>query len=357
MADDASAAAPTALLDVRDLHVTFRPRGRRRRQAAVIDGVTFAIEPGETVGLVGESGSGKSTIGRAILGLAPTTSGSIHFDGVALDGPDADEARAGLQVVFQDPYGSLNPARTIGATLREALQVRHGMSPAAARARIEEMLHLVGLPADASERLPAGFSGGQRQRIGIARALAGQPQLVVCDEATSALDLITRASVMQLLADLQDKTQVAYLFIAHDLPLVTRFADRVVVLYRGRVMEQGPARSVGESPMHPYSRALVASVPTLDVDEQKRRRDVRKTRGSSSAESTTSLPETSCPFAPRCPQVMSVCWTQRPRDLVVEDRIVACHLYDSEISDETVDSTDPARPTTPTDQETPIGAP
>jgi oligopeptide/dipeptide ABC transporter ATP-binding protein len=357
MAENTSSVAPTALLELRDLHVAFRRRGRRKGPVAVIDGVTFTISSGETVGLVGESGSGKSTIGRAVLGLAPTTSGSIRFDGVALDGPDADAARAGLQVVFQDPYGSLNPARKIGDTLREALHVRHGLSAAAARARVDEMLRLVGLPADAGERLPIGFSGGQRQRIGIARALAGRPRLVVCDESTSALDLITRASVMQLLANIQDETQVAYLFIAHDLPLVTTFADRVVVLYRGRVMEQGPARAVGENPLHPYSRALIASVPTLDVDEQKRRRDFRRTRRTSIAEATTPPPETGCPFAPRCPEVMSVCWSQRPRDLVVDDRIVACHLFDPEIPDELKISSSVSSPPTSTDHVPPIGAP
>jgi oligopeptide/dipeptide ABC transporter ATP-binding protein len=318
--------ADTPLLRVENLKVKFPRRGLFRPPVTVIDGVSFTVNQGETVGLVGESGSGKSTIGRAILGLAPVSAGSIAVDGKDLAGPDRQQAHAMVQVVFQDPYGSLNPARTIGATLREPLEVRHGLSAAESRERITRTLTRVGLPDGAVSRLPKGFSGGQRQRIGIARALTVSPRLVVCDEATSALDVLTRENVVELLGQLQAETGVAYLFIAHDLPLVAGFADRVVVLYRGRVMEQGPAHVVGDHPLHPYTKALVFAVPSLNPDEQRERRQARQAVGSivNAAEPAAR----GCPFAPRCPSAADVCWTQQPRDLTVRDRTVACHLFD-----------------------------
>ncbi|MEU6261088.1 oligopeptide/dipeptide ABC transporter ATP-binding protein [Streptomyces sp. NPDC047043] len=317
------------LLHVEHLSVRYRRRGMFAKPVTVIDDVSFTVRAGETVGLVGESGAGKSTIGRAVLGLVPTSGGVIRFEGVDLAGPDGTEARSRLQVVFQDPYGSLNPSRRIGATLREPLEVRHGLSSRAAGDRITDMLQQVELPADAVHRLPRGFSGGQRQRIGIARALAPRPRLVVCDEATSALDVLTRENVVDLLAQIQDETGVAYLFIAHDLPLVAGFADRVVVLYRGRVMESGPARVVGDDPRHPYTRALVLAVPGLDPDEQRRRRSAR--RELRATVDAAEPPADGCPFAPRCPSAADVCWTRRPRELPVEDRTVACHLFDPDV--------------------------
>jgi oligopeptide/dipeptide ABC transporter ATP-binding protein len=318
--------ADTPLLRVENLKVTFRRRGLFRPSVTVIDDVSFTVNQGETVGLVGESGSGKSTIGRAILGLAPITAGSVTVAGKDLAGPDRRQAHAMVQVVFQDPYGSLNPSRTIGATLREPLEIKHGLSAAESRERITSTLTRVGLPDGAASRLPRGFSGGQRQRIGIARALTVSPRLVICDEATSALDVLTRESVVELLSQLQAETGAAYLFIAHDLPLVAGFADRVVVLYRGRVMEQGPAHVVGDHPVHPYTRALVLAVPSLDPGEQRKRRQARQAAGS--IVNAAEPPARGCPFAPRCPSAADVCWNQQPRDLPMGDRTVACHLFD-----------------------------
>ncbi|WP_416978970.1 ABC transporter ATP-binding protein [Streptomyces sp. T028] len=317
------------LLEVEHLSVQYRRPGMFAKPVTVVDDVTFSVRAGETVGLVGESGAGKSTVGRAVLGLVPTSGGVIRFEGVDLAGPGGAKARSRLQVVFQDPYGSLNPSRRVGATLREPLEVRHGLSSREAGERITRMLQRVELPADAQLRLPHGFSGGQRQRIGIARALTPRPRLVVCDEATSALDVLTREKVVGLLAQIQDETGVAYLFIAHDLPLVAGFADRVVVLYRGRVMESGPARVVGEDPRHPYTRALVLAVPGLDPDEQQRRRSAR--RELRATVNASEPPADGCPFAPRCPSAADLCWTRRPRQLRVEDRTVACHLVDPDV--------------------------
>lgn len=317
------------LLEVAHLSVRFGRRGLLAKPVTVIDDVSFTVDPGETVGLVGESGAGKSTIGRAVLGLVPIAGGTIGLDGVDVEGPEGTDARAGLQAVFQDPTGSLNPARRIGATLREPLEMHGGFSAEQAEARVTRMLEYVELPADAVNRLPRSFSGGQRQRVSIARALACEPRLVVCDEATSALDVLTRASVVDLLARVQHETGVAYLFITHDLPLVAAFADRVIVLYRGRVMESGPARAVAEQPCHPYTKALALAVPRLDLDEQAQRRKARQqVRASVEA---AEPPQAGCPFAPRCPSAAEVCWTRRPLAAAVGDRTVACHLFDPEV--------------------------
>jgi ABC-type glutathione transport system ATPase component len=275
-----STAVPTdpgPLLDVEDLVVTYRPR-RFGTTFRALSGVSLHVEPGRTLGLVGESGSGKTTIGRAVLGLAPVTGGRIVFDGRDITAASRRERRAlsgDLQVVFQDPYSSLNPTRTIGDILAEPLSVQ-GVSARDARTRVQELLDRVHLPADAMHRLPREFSGGQRQRIAIARALALRPRLIVCDEPVSALDLSTQARVLDLFLEIQQATGVSYLFISHDLDVVRHISHRVAVLYRGELVETGDAEQVTRSPQHPYTQRLLLASPVPDPDEQAERREARR---------------------------------------------------------------------------------
>jgi ABC-type glutathione transport system ATPase component len=257
------------LLEVSDLTVEFRGgRGRGGRgRVTALDRVSLSMSAGETHGLVGESGSGKTTLALAILGLVPVAAGQIRFDGQDLAAIGRRSRRRlgrDLQVVFQDPYSSLNPARTIGQTLSEPLAAHEHLYRAQRRRRVAAMLDRVGLPAAAAERYPAQFSGGQRQRIAIARALMVSPRLVICDEAVSALDLSVQAQILNLLADLRRELSVAYLFISHDLAVVRYLADTVTVLNHGQVMESGPAQAVCDRPSHPYTRALLAAVPSPD---------------------------------------------------------------------------------------------
>ncbi|HWU12327.1 MAG TPA: ATP-binding cassette domain-containing protein [Streptomyces sp.] len=267
------------LLEVEDLRLTYRSRGRslRARPVEVLHEVSLTVAEGETLGLVGESGSGKTTIGRAVLGLARPSAGSITWDGQDITHAGRRERRAlarDIQVVFQDPYSSLNPALTIGDTLAEPLTVQ-GVGAREARRKVGALLDRVGLPADASQRLPREFSGGQRQRVAIARALAPEPRLIVCDEPVSALDLSTQARVLDLFIDIQRRTGVAYLFISHDLAVVRHISHRVAVLHRGEVVETGPAPAVTSAPRHPYTRRLVLASPVADPVEQEKRRAAR----------------------------------------------------------------------------------
>ncbi|HWU11877.1 MAG TPA: ATP-binding cassette domain-containing protein [Streptomyces sp.] len=270
-----ASALPDALLRIRDLHVSYPGKGWRAPRTEVLNGVSLDIRPGETLGLVGESGSGKTTIGRAVLGLVPTRSGSITFDGERIDtaGPSRRrELSRDLQVVFQDPYTSLNPSLTIGDTLSEPL-LGHGMGAREARGRVGDLLARVHLPSDAAGRLPREFSGGQRQRVAIARALALHPRLVICDEPVSALDLTTRRTVLELLLEIQEETGVAYLFVTHDLSVVRFMSHRVAVIKGGSLVETGDAHAVTTGPRHPYTRALMLSAPVADVTQQRRRRE------------------------------------------------------------------------------------
>lgn len=329
MSDSTVATKP--ILEVSNLTVTYRVRGQRGVSFNAVDGVTLKINPGETLGLVGESGSGKSTIGRAILGLVEPSGGSVSLGGVDITGVRAgSSSRIAklLQVVFQDPFGSLNPARTIGDTLAEPLEVQRRVSAQDGLNEITRLLDSVGLPRDAAGRYPHGFSGGQRQRIAIARALSTSPELIICDEAVSALDLVTRAQVLNLLAKLQADTGVAFLFIAHDLPIVTHVSHRTAVLYRGRIMEQGPAEAVNDVPLHPYTKALLAAVPVANPVEQANRRRLRADVVAASTANAKDAPTVGCPFAPRCPTASDVCWTSRPRDIEMGERAVACHMFD-----------------------------
>jgi ABC-type glutathione transport system ATPase component len=261
------------LLRVQDLVVTFP--GRRGKGTTVIHGVSLDLHAGETLSVVGESGSGKTTIGRAILGLAPVSGGAITFRGETISNvPRARRRKLArdIQVVFQDPYSSLNPSMTIEDIIVEPMAAA-GVS--GGRTRVRELLDSVGLPADAGRRYPREFSGGQRQRVAIARALALDPSVIVCDEPTSALDVTTQARVLTLLEEIQQRTGVAYLFISHDLGVVNEISDRIAVLYRGQVVELGEARQVATAPRHEYTRTLQMAAPVADPRKQRERRAQR----------------------------------------------------------------------------------
>lgn len=263
------------LLGIRDLRVSFPGRGRRAEPVEVLKGVSLDVRPGETVGLVGESGSGKTTVGRAILGLAPVTGGSIRFDGEELTGMSARRRRriaAQIQVVFQDPYSSLNPSMTIGDILSEPLL---GRGRQIWRDKVRDLLDRVGLPADSAQRLAREFSGGQRQRIALARALALEPRLIICDEPTSALDLSTQARVLDLFLEIQEATDCAYLFITHDLAVVRQMSHRIAVMLHGEIVEEGEAAQVSDHPRHPYTRRLQMAAPVADPARQRERRLAR----------------------------------------------------------------------------------
>lgn len=322
-----SNGAAQQLLEVRGLTVEFDV-GRHRPPFRAVDGVDITVAPRETVGLVGESGSGKTSIGRAILGLTPVTAGTISFAGVDITHARNRQRRSlssALQAIFQDPYSSLNPTRTIGQTLAETLRVHHQLSTPETTQRVRSMLEKVGLDANAVNRFPAQFSGGQRQRIAVARALMAQPQLVICDEPVSALDLSVQAQVLNLLRNLQQEFDLSYLFIAHDLAVVRHLSHRIVVLYRGRIMEQGDASVVYQHPKHPYTQALLEAAPVPDPAAQRARRAVRSAR-------TTDTPATSdadaCPFVARCAYAIETCRTVRPELEVEPDGSqIACHRW------------------------------
>lgn len=261
-----------SLLTVSDLVIDFKLA--RHVKFRALDGVSIDIKPGECVGLVGESGSGKSTLGKAILGLIPVESGRITFDGTDITRASRSARRRlarDIQVVFQDPYGSLDPAMTIGQILAEPLVIA-GTSKHDARTRVIEMLDGVSLPADTVRRCPSEFSGGQRQRIAIARALVRKPRLVICDEPVSALDLTTQASIMDLFIDIQRDTGVSYLFVSHDLGVVRYVCHRVSVMYHGKIVEAGDGHVVTTAPTEPYTQNLLLASPVANPAEQRRRR-------------------------------------------------------------------------------------
>jgi ABC-type glutathione transport system ATPase component len=272
-----SAVENAPLLSVQDLVVEYPSKRFRAKPFRALTDINITIGQGETLGLVGESGSGKTTLGRAVLGLAPVTKGRIIFEGNDISNANRRERRTlsrDLQVVFQDPYTSLNPALEIGDILAEPLGVQ-GMDATAARKRVKELLDQVGLPSDAIHRLPREFSGGQRQRVAIARALALSPKLIVCDEPVSALDLSTQARVLDLFLQIQKDTGVSYLFVSHDLDVVRHISHRVAVMYRGGIVVQGPADVVTTDPDHPYTQRLLLASPVPDPDRQEQRRAER----------------------------------------------------------------------------------
>ena len=298
--------------------------GRGRRVHAV-DGVSFSLAQGETLGLVGESGCGKSTLGRTIIKLLMPDAGSVHLSGQNLASMSAAQVksfRRDAQMVFQDPFASLNPRSTVGRAIEEPLIV-HGLGDRRARAdRVNWLLERVGLPPEAAHRHPHEFSGGQRQRIGIARALALNPKLIVCDEPVSALDVSVRAQVLNLLADLREEFGLSYLFISHDLSVVEHFCDRVAVMYLGRIVELASRKTLWRQPLHPYTRALLDAAPLPDPTRRRGRRPLLEGEIPSPID-----PPTGCHFHSRCPHKIAKCETAAPPLVTRADgHQVACHL-------------------------------
>jgi len=318
------------LLRFEDVCVDY---GSRRTKVRVVDHVSFEVQRGETVGLVGESGAGKSTIARAILGLVPITSGRILFEGEDITHAPAARRRTlsrDLQVVFQDPYGSLNPARTIGQTLGEPLSVHDRPRSSERAARVAAMVERVGLARDSPQRYPREFSGGQRQRIAIARALMLSPKLLICDEPVSALDVSIQGQVLNLLRELQAHLDLSYLFIAHDLAIVYRLADNIVVLNSGRVMERGSAEVVYRQPAHPYTRTLLEAAPVADEREQARRRRLRVSTLGRVVDADLDIGQ-GCPFQARCRFAAEECRQEQTLRQLPYGSYVSCDRYEKTV--------------------------
>jgi oligopeptide transport system ATP-binding protein len=335
-----------ALLEVRDLVKQFPVRrglfGQAGGQVRAVDGVSFDVRRGEVLGLVGESGCGKTTTGRCILRLIEPTSGSVRFDGrdiTRLSRRELRPLRRQMQVIFQDPYSSLNPRLTVGSMLTEALAI-HGLAHGArARGRVAELLELVGLSPDHARRYPHEFSGGQRQRIGVARALAVEPRLIVADEPVSALDVSIQAQIVNLLQDLQQKMGLTYLFVAHDLSVVEHISDRVAVMYLGRLVELAGAEALYRAPRHPYTLSLLSAIPVPDPG-RRRRRIVLKGDVPSPAD-----PPAGCSFHPRCPIARERCSRERPALREISPgHASACHFAEELVGPDALASTTGSTP-------------
>jgi oligopeptide transport system ATP-binding protein len=319
------------LLQVKNLVKHFPIKGgllqREVGRVHAVDGLSFDLTAGETLGVVGESGCGKSTMGRCLLRLIEPTSGEVWFEGKNVTTLGKDDLRAmarDMQIIFQDPYASLNPRMTVGAIIGEALTIHKlAPTPQAYQDRIVELLETVGLSADHMRRYPHEFSGGQRQRIGIARALAVSPKLVVCDEAVSALDVSIQAQVINLLEDLQAKFNLTYIFIAHDLSVVEHISDRVAVMYLGRIVEIAPARDLYVTPRHPYTEALLSAVPIPDPTVKRKRIMLQGDVPS------PINPPTGCHFHTRCPKAQHPrCSTEKPElKQAANGHWVSCHFH------------------------------
>ncbi|HEY8242154.1 MAG TPA: dipeptide ABC transporter ATP-binding protein [Casimicrobiaceae bacterium] len=316
------------LLEVTNLVKHFPVRkglfGRAAGAVRAVDGVSFDLRVGETLALVGESGCGKSTTGRLVLRLIEPTMGIVRFDGVDVFGyseADMREQRRSMQIIFQDPFASLNPRMTVGQTLEEPLAL-HGLADGRREKRVRELLNLVGLPAEYARRYPHEFSGGQRQRIGIARALAVEPRMIVCDEPVSALDVSIQAQVINLLVDLQRRFGLAYIFIAHDLAVVKFIATRIAVMYLGKIVEQADKRALFREPRHPYTQALLSSIPVPQPTLERRPMLLAGDVPSSSD------PPSGCRFRTRCPYARQKCTDEEPPlEAGTDGHAVACHFW------------------------------
>ena len=322
----------TPLLEVKDLSKCFMHANGQKVQA--VSRVSFSLEVGEVLGVVGESGCGKSTLGHSILHLIEPDSGTVWFDGIDLSKANKrmrKQCRRAMQIIFQDPFGALNPRHKVGHIIDEPLKV-HGIGTRASqKARRDELLELVGLPKDATNRYPHAFSGGQRQRIAIARALALNPKLIVADEAVSALDVSIQSQILNLIASLRKKLGLSLIFISHDLSVIRHISDRIAVMYLGRIVEIGPAAQIMATPLHPYTKALLAAVPKIGANMA----------GKSPVEEAIitgeppdpANPPVGCAFHSRCPKVMDVCrQSHPPLSLVTAEphgSETACHLYNS----------------------------
>jgi oligopeptide transport system ATP-binding protein len=318
-----------SLLEIRNLKKHF-PVGeglfsRGKGAVKAVDGVNLSIEEGETLGLVGESGCGKSTLGRAILRLIEPTSGEINFLGknlLALSQRELREARREMQIIFQDPYASLNPRMRVGDIVGEGLEIHKLAKGRAKRDRVMELLHQVGLRDDHYDRYPHEFSGGQRQRIGIARALAVNPKFIVCDEPVSSLDVSIQAQIINLLQELQEKMHLTYLFISHDLRVVEHISHRVAIMYLGKVVEIAKSDTIYRDAKHPYTRALLSAVPIPDM-EKKKERVVLEGDVPSPVN-----PPSGCTFHPRCSYREAICsQTEPPLEFSADGHGVSCHVF------------------------------
>jgi oligopeptide/dipeptide ABC transporter ATP-binding protein len=311
------------LLEVRDLRKHYPVRtglfARAVNAVRAVDGVSFALIPGETLGLVGESGCGKSTLVKTLLFLEQPTGGEIRFAGEAVTAADADRLRRNVQIVFQDPYTSLPPRMRVADIIADPLRIHRIGDRASGERRVRHLMREVGLNPERGRDYPFQFSGGQRQRIGIARALAIEPSLLLLDEAVSALDVSVQAQVLNLLKDLQERHGLTYVFISHDLGVVRYMSDRIAVMYLGKIVEQGPAAALYDRPLHPYTRALVSAVPSLHA------RGARIRLGGEPPKPTD--PPSGCPFHPRCPMARPVCTVQTPALAEwLPGRFAACHF-------------------------------
>jgi len=318
----------SALLEVEDLVRHFVVRrslfGRPLATVQAVDGVSFSVAAGETLALVGESGCGKTTVSRLVLRLIEPTSGKVRFDGqdvLAFDAAALRRFRRQAQLVFQDPYGSLNPRMTVGEILAEPLALHTALPPRKRAVRVAELLDTVGLPGVAARRYPHEFSGGQRQRVAIARALAVEPKLVICDEPVSALDVSIRSQILNLLRELQRRLGLAYIFISHDLAVVKHIADRVAVMNLGRIVETAPAEQLFAQPRHPYSHALISAIPLPDPAARRDRLVLQGDLPSPLA------PPPGCRFHTRCPHVIARCRAEVPALIDDAGHATACHRW------------------------------
>lgn len=324
-----------ALIAVKNVKKYFPIKGgilkRTVGHLKAVDDVSFSIRKGETLGIVGESGSGKSTLGRVILRLLDPTEGSISFNGTDISNlkrRDIRPHRRDMQIVFQDPFASLNSKMSVAELIEEPLLIQTSLSKSERKAKAIEIIDKVGLRAEDRQKYPHEFSGGQRQRIGIARALIINPKFVICDEPVSALDVSIQAQVLNLMKDLQDDLGLTYLFIAHDLSVVKHISDRVAVMYLGRIVEIAPKKSLYDHPLHPYTQALLTSVPVIDIEQNPNvKREKIKLTGDLP---NPANPPSGCTFRTRCPMAHDRCSVERPELTEIDEgHFVACHLHTS----------------------------